>query len=39
MPSIANTQHDNMEPARAYLRAIEDGTLREVFSEFFAPEW
>jgi ketosteroid isomerase-like protein len=43
MPSIASTPHSNIERARAYLRAIEDGTLREVFSDFFAPgvviEW
>lgn len=44
MPSIANTpHHPNIERAHAYLRAIEAGTLREVFSEYFAPgvvvEW
>ena len=43
MPSNVSTTHSNIERAYAYLRAIEDGTLREVFSEFFAPgvviEW
>lgn len=43
MPGIANTPHSNIERARAYLRAIEDGTLREVFADYFAPgvviEW
>ena len=37
MPTNETTEHVNLERARAYLRAIEDGTLREVFSQFFAP--
>ena len=43
MPGITSSPHPYIERALAYLRAIEDGTLREVFAEFFAPgvviEW
>ncbi len=43
MSDNTNSQHANIERARAYLLAIEDGTLRDVFSDFFAPgvvvEW
>ena len=43
MSDNTNSQHANIECARAYLLAIEDGTLRDVFSDFFAPgvviEW
>jgi predicted ester cyclase len=31
------SSNNNVDRALAYLRAIEDGTLREVYSEFFAP--
>ena len=32
-----NTSQSNIEKARAYLRAIEEGTLLEGWSEIFAP--
>ena len=37
MHTNESAENANLERARAYLRAIEDGTLREVFSQFFAP--
>ncbi len=37
MTSMENTPSNNLELARAYLRAIEEGTLQEGLSEFFAP--
>jgi ketosteroid isomerase-like protein len=32
------SEQANLECARAYLRAIEDGTLQETWAQFFAPD-
>ncbi|HEY4930437.1 MAG TPA: nuclear transport factor 2 family protein [Terriglobales bacterium] len=37
MDANDNTPQANLERARAYLRAIEKGTLGEMSSQFFAP--